>query len=123
MASDSKKFLITMVWFVPFVFFCIFIITNALKPRPVTPLEIQPVVQQSIPAPYVIVQEEEIEEVIAVAPLEGPAEVYIVKEGDTLSYIAMLYTGKPSKYAELAKINGIDNPNLIFPGQHIKVPL
>jgi len=68
----------------------------------------------------VIIEEPAVQAVPAVAV---EMDTYIVKEGDTLSYIAMLYTGKPSKYTELAKINGIDNPDLIFPGQHIKVPL
>ena len=43
---------------------------------------------------------------------------YIVKEGDTLSQIAAMYG---TTYQRLAEINGIENPNLIYPGQVIKI--
>ena len=45
--------------------------------------------------------------------------VYIVKPGDTLSEIASMYG---TTYQELARYNNIDNPNLIYPGQEIKIP-
>ena len=44
---------------------------------------------------------------------------FVVKRGDTLSQIATLYN---TTYQYLAKINNIQNPNLIFTGQIIKVP-
>ena len=43
---------------------------------------------------------------------------YTVQEGDTLSAIASLYG---TSYQELAAINGIDNPDLIYPGQVLQV--
>ena len=43
---------------------------------------------------------------------------YTVKPGDTLSGIAKKYG---TTYQELAKINGIENPNLIYPGQVLKI--
>lgn len=43
---------------------------------------------------------------------------YIVKSGDTLSGIAEVYN---TSYKKLAEINGIKDPNLIFPGQAIKL--
>lgn len=46
-------------------------------------------------------------------------EIYTVKAGDTLSGIAAKYG---TTYQELAKYNGIENPNLIYPGQEIKIP-
>ena len=50
----------------------------------------------------------------------APAEqVYIVKRGDTLFSIARRY-GVP--LADLAAYNGIVNPNLIYPGQVIRIP-
>lgn len=45
--------------------------------------------------------------------------IYIVKAGDTLSGIAEKYG---TTYQELARINNIENPNLIYPGQEIKLP-
>ena len=44
--------------------------------------------------------------------------IYIVKSGDTLSAIAQKYN---TTYQELAKKNNIANPNLIYPGQKIKI--
>ena len=44
---------------------------------------------------------------------------YIVKSGDTLSGIATKYG---TTYQALAEYNGISNPNLIYPGQVIKIP-
>ena len=43
---------------------------------------------------------------------------YAVKSGDTLSGIAEKYG---TTYQHLAEINGISNPNLIYPGQVIKI--
>ena len=43
---------------------------------------------------------------------------YVVKYGDTLSNIAVKYG---MDYQTLAKINGISNPNLIYPGQVLKI--
>ena len=45
--------------------------------------------------------------------------VYIVKPGDTLSGIALLYG---TTYQELAKYNNISDPNLIYPGEEIRIP-
>ena len=45
-------------------------------------------------------------------------QTYVVKPGDTLSGIASQYG---TTYQELAQKNGIANPNLIFPGQVIRI--
>lgn len=45
-------------------------------------------------------------------------DIYIVKKGDTLSAIARKYN---TTYPKLAKINKIKNPDLIYPGQIIKL--
>ena len=45
--------------------------------------------------------------------------VYIVKPGDTLSEIAEKYN---TTYQELARFNNIENPNLIYPGEEIRIP-
>lgn len=49
----------------------------------------------------------------------GSETVYVVVKGDTLSGIAAKYG---TTYQELASYNGIKNPNLIFPGQEVKIP-
>lgn len=53
-------------------------------------------------------------------PVPQPTETtYTVVAGDTLSGIASRYG---TTYQELARINNIDNPNLIYAGQVIKIP-
>lgn len=44
--------------------------------------------------------------------------IYIVKKGDTLSGIAKKYN---TTYQKLAKDNNIENPNLIYPNQKLKI--
>lgn len=51
------------------------------------------------------------------------SNTYTVKEGDTLSNILQdnLGNGTREFYTEFAKNNGIDNPDLIYPGQEINL--
>lgn len=51
--------------------------------------------------------------------VENNDYVYVVKSGDTLSGIASKYN---TSYQELAKYNNIENPNIIYIGQEIKIP-
>lgn len=53
-------------------------------------------------------------------PSEKPT-VITVEKGDSLSVIARDYLGDASKYTELAELNNISNPNLIYVGQEIKL--
>jgi LysM repeat protein len=52
------------------------------------------------------------------APKTPTASTYTVKAGDTLSKIAAKFG---TTYQELAKLNGIANPNKIYPGQVLKL--
>lgn len=52
------------------------------------------------------------------APAPTPVQTYTVQSGDTLSGIASRYG---TSYQNLAQLNGIANPNLIFAGQVLKV--
>jgi lysozyme len=52
------------------------------------------------------------------APKAPSAVTYTVKAGDTLSKIAAKFG---TTYQELAKINGIADPNKIYPGQVLKI--
>ena len=45
---------------------------------------------------------------------------YTVKKGDTLWALAKKHLGDGKKYTDLAKLNNIQNPNLIYPGQVIR---
>jgi nucleoid-associated protein YgaU len=62
--------------------------------------------------------------------LEAPeaveqVEYYVIEKGDTLSAIAKKYYGKASDYPRLFEANRevIKDPDLIFPGQKIRIPL
>lgn len=48
-------------------------------------------------------------------------KTYTVKSGDCLWNICKQYLGDGSKYNEIAKLNNISNPNLIYPGQVLKL--
>lgn len=50
--------------------------------------------------------------------VQPATQTYTVKKGDTLSSIASRYG---TTYQELARINGISNPNKIYPGQVLKI--
>ncbi|WBY64051.1 LysM peptidoglycan-binding domain-containing protein [Thermocaproicibacter melissae] len=52
------------------------------------------------------------------APKSAVAATYTVKAGDTLSAIAAKFG---TTYQKLAALNGIANPNLIYPGQVLKI--
>lgn len=56
-------------------------------------------------------------------PVESPPTppTYTVVEGDCLWNICKQYLGDGSKYQEIADLNGIANPNLIYPGQVIRL--
>lgn len=56
-------------------------------------------------------------------PVESPPspQTYTVVEGDCLWNICKQYLGDGSRYQEIADLNGIANPNLIYPGQVIKL--
>lgn len=59
------------------------------------------------------------------APEEEKVELYVIKKGDTLGKIAKEYYGKASAYQRIFEANRevIENPDLIYPGQTIRIPL
>ncbi|MBN2701945.1 MAG: peptidoglycan-binding protein LysM [Methylothermaceae bacterium] len=52
-------------------------------------------------------------------------EYYVIQKGDTLSLIAQRYYGDPMLYPKLFEANRevIQDPDKIFPGQKIRIPL
>lgn len=59
------------------------------------------------------------------APEESKGvEFYVIKSGDTLSAIALHFYKDPNKYPKIFEANRevIKDPNLIFPGQKIRIP-
>jgi LysM repeat protein len=55
---------------------------------------------------------------------EEPAEFYTIVPGDSLSKIAKRYYGDAMKYPAIFEANRevIKNPDLIYPGQQIRIP-
>ena len=47
--------------------------------------------------------------------------IHIVVKGDTLWDIAAKYLGDPFRYPELAKLSRINDPDLIYPGDRIRI--
>jgi len=60
-----------------------------------------------------------------VTPAAPKEEYYLIQKGDTLSHIAQRYYGKASRWRELFEANRevIQDPDKIFPGQKIRVPI
>lgn len=56
------------------------------------------------------------------AAMTEPYVSYTVKPSDTLQGLSRSLLNEPSKWGEVAKLNGLKNPNLIYPGQVIDVP-
>ena len=48
-------------------------------------------------------------------------DVYVVVTGDTLWSISERFTGNPFNFPRIAGENRIANPDLIFPGQRIRL--
>ena len=51
-----------------------------------------------------------------------PAYVYTVKTGDTLMSICKKHYGTTTKYTEVLKYNELDDANVLYVGQEIKLP-
>ncbi len=58
------------------------------------------------------------------APSAEPAKTYTVKPGDSLSKIAKSVYGDAQQWRKIHEANRdiIDNPDLIYPGQVLKLP-
>lgn len=74
-----------------------------------------------------IVNAIEVTKPVAAAPAPAPAaaeRVYEVVSGDTLSKIAQKYYGKAGAYMKIFEANRdiLSNPDLIKPGQKLRIP-
>jgi nucleoid-associated protein YgaU len=79
----------------------------------VEPLE--DAVQKSAPEPAA-------EPAPAPAPEPPAAQTYTVESGDTLWAVAERFYGDGLKYQAIADASGIENPDLIYPGQVLTIP-
>ena len=62
---------------------------------------------------------------LSAPPQQAKVEYYIIQKGDTLSAIAKNYYGKANDYPRIFEANRevIKNPDLIYPGQKIRIPM
>ncbi len=62
---------------------------------------------------------------LAVPVATVKVEYYIIQKGDTLSKIAKYYYSDANAYTKIFEANRevIKDPNLIFPGQKVRIPL
>ena len=58
----------------------------------------------------------------SVEALPAAQNTYTVVAGDTLGGICRKFYGNANLYGKLATVNGIKNPNLIYPGQVLQIP-
>ena len=58
-------------------------------------------------------------------PQEAKVDYYVIEKGDTLSAIAQRFLGKGSDYPKIFEANRevIKDPDRIYPGQKIRIPL
>ena len=69
-------------------------------------------------------QKEKTDEPISTPVAAGRTEImHIVVKGDTLWDIAARYLGDPFRYPELAKLSRINDPDLIYPGDLIRITI
>ncbi len=64
--------------------------------------------------------------VVPASEIPAPeAQYYVIESGDTLGGIAKEFLGSASRYPEIFEANRevIQDPNKIFPGQKIRIPL
>ena len=62
---------------------------------------------------------------VSAPPLQAKVEYYAIQKGDTLSAIAKRYYGNANDYPRIFEANPevIKNPDLIYPGQKIRIPM
>ena len=62
---------------------------------------------------------------VSAPPQQAQVEYYIIQKGDSLSAIAKRYYGNAKDYPRIFDANRevIKNPDLIYPGQKIRIPL
>jgi nucleoid-associated protein YgaU len=58
-------------------------------------------------------------------PQSGKVDYYVIQQGDTLSAVAKKFLGNANDYPKIFEANRevIKDPNLIYPGQKIRIPL
>ncbi|MFL6090235.1 MAG: LysM peptidoglycan-binding domain-containing protein [Aeromicrobium sp.] len=89
------------------------------KHAPQPKVEVPPTPKADAPAPTPEPPAAPAEPAQPAQPAEPEYRTYTVKSGDTLSEIAASYG---VDWHEMARLNNLENPDLIYPGQVFKVP-
>lgn len=76
----------------------------------------------AVPSSWLVRTESKMRAESAKAPTQPKRKYYIVQAGDTLTGIALKVLGDASRYTELVEINGVENPDLIYPKQKLYLP-
>lgn len=109
--------------------------TSSRHGAPISPASAVPSPGQSIapavlpahdPDPTPIVPAKPVSVVLALPAAPGDAESmreYTVVRGDTLWRIAKKHVGNPFQYPELARLSHISNPDLIHPGDIVRIEI
>jgi len=92
-----------------------FTVTTPTTPVPTTPVPTTPV--PTTPAPTTPAPTTPAP--VTTMPPSSCRAVYVVRSGDTLYNIALRYG---TSYADIARVNQISNPRLIYPGQQLCIP-
>ena len=71
------------------------------------------------------IREVQAEELVVEEPAEQNVQFYVIEKGDTLWAIAQKYLGNGNKYTKIFEDNRevIKDPDLIYPGQKIRIVL
>jgi LysM repeat protein len=54
--------------------------------------------------------------------VQAGAQIYTIQPGDNLSKISKYFYGNPNKYMDIAKANGLADPDKIKVGQKLTIP-
>jgi len=62
---------------------------------------------------------------LSAPPQQAKVDYYVIQKGDSLSAIAKRYYGNANDYPRIFEANRevIKNPDLIYPGQKIRIPM
>ncbi|MCD6507493.1 LysM peptidoglycan-binding domain-containing protein [Candidatus Poribacteria bacterium] len=60
---------------------------------------------------------------ITMKPTDKPVKVITIEKGDTLWHLAGKYLSDPRRWPEFKKYNDYTNPDLIYPGEKMQVPI
>jgi len=87
-------------------------------------LLLAPPAAPAMPGEYLLYRPQEVIDAVSPPPEEGIlVKNILIRRGDTLSGLSRRYSGKSHYYPQILLFNKIRNPNLIYAGKQLLVPL